>query len=253
MRPYAKRFDWTQANPLEITALLDEFAAHPEFLTYPTAPDVARASFAGMLVDPANVIWATYSSREFTGIVFLTKVVPRVNALLHFFFLDKDLAGKRKLLQNIIGHCFTDLGFHRLTMEVPDKVLCVNLKGRGAAPVAVGTKLERFARRTLGFRFEGEPRDRNPELPESLSNDWVARQGSRIEQSYFDGEKWFDVIRLRLLASEWVGTGEGGAECLGKSYCPSPDKSSAPLSEAEAPVTAKPPSPRTSSPSDSPT
>jgi hypothetical protein len=29
---YAKPFIWTESNPYEVTAVLDEFVAHPEFL-----------------------------------------------------------------------------------------------------------------------------------------------------------------------------------------------------------------------------
>ena len=127
--------------------------------------------------------------------MILTRLVPQVDALIHFLFLDKNLANKRKLLGKILTYCFTDLGFHRLSMEVPE-----------------GIRLERFARKALGFRLEGEIRDRNPELPKCLTNDWVARQGSRIEQGYYDGQVWSDILRLRLLASERVGE-PGEAKC----------------------------------------
>ena len=250
---YARRFHWQGANPLEVTALLDEFVAHPEFLPYPMGPDVARASFAAMLVDANNVAWTTYTDRDLTGCVILTRIVPRVNALLYFFFLDKDLAAKRKLLHNLLGYCFGELGLNRLSLEVPDKVLCVKVKGGGKAPVALGTRLERFARRSLGFRLEGEIRKRNPELPISISDEWVARQGSRIEQAYFDGERWYDIMRLRLLASEWVGTVETGVPAWESfQHCyQSQDQSSAASSEVEGRKTPSPSSPKTSSPSDS--
>lgn len=196
---FARRFHW-QNNPLENTALLDAFVAHPEFLTYPTTPEDARIVWAAMLVDPANMVWVTYSDHALTGVMWLSYIVPKVTALLHFTFLDRDLVSKRKLLKNLLSYCFTDLGLHRVSMEVPE-----------------GVRLERFARKVLDFRLEGEIRNRNPELPKCLSNDWVARQGSRREQSYFDGEKWTDILLLRLLASEWVGdTGEGNATCLGQ-------------------------------------
>ena len=234
---YARRYDWRTANPFENTALLDGFVAHPEFLSYPHSEADARKIGAALLTNPANIVWSTYSDLNLTGCVILTRIEPHVDGLLHFLFLDKDLSGKRRLLRNLIGYCFTDLGLNRLSMEVPE-----------------GIRLERFARKVLDFRLEGEIRPRNPELPKSLSDNWVARQGARREQSYFDGQTWHDVVLLRLLACEWVGMGEEVPCRLEpqpqEPLPPLPVDSSAPLSEAEAPVTAKPPSPETSSPSD---
>lgn len=191
---YARRYHWTQVHPFDNTRLLDEFVARPEFLTYPHEPDEARAIGASLLSDPNNIVWASYTDQELTGVIMLTRIIPRVDALLHFLFLDKNLSAKRKLLQNLIGVCFTDFGFNRLSMEVPE-----------------GIRMERFARKVLRFRLEGELRPRNPELPASLTDNWVAKQGSRRESSYFDGQAWSDVVLLRLLASEWVG--DRGVEC----------------------------------------
>ena len=241
---YAKRYYFEDVPPAANTALLDAFVAHPEFLSYPLGPDQARAVGAHMLTDPNNLVWATYNKRDLTGVVILTRVVPKVDALLHFLFLDKDVVGKRKLLHNLLGHCFQDLGFHRLSMEIPE--------GRAR-------KLEAFVRRVLGFRLEGEIRDRNPELPKALDNVWTARQGSRREQGYFDGERWSDIMLLRLLASEWVGRNR---QCLSEPpqhpsspLPPHPSSgppSAAPLAEV-GPVTPSPSSPKTSSPCGSPT
>ena len=188
----ARRFDWRTANPHEVTALLDEFVKHPEFLVYPMDREETRLVGADLLSSPANLVWTTYNDQRLTGCVLLTRLLPRVDALLHFFFIDNDLASKRNLLRNIIGYSFTDLGFNRVSMEVPE-----------------GVRLERFARKALGFRLEGEIRDRNPELPKCLDDTWVARQGSRREAAHFDGKEWRDIILLRVLAREW---GEG-KEC----------------------------------------
>lgn len=197
---YARPFDWQAANPIEVVALLDGFVAFPEFLAYPHSPEQARVLGAALLTDPKHLVFEARAGTDITGILMLTRVVPRVDALFHFMFIDRDLASKRKLLKNFLGYCFTDLGFHRLSMEVPDVKIDLEAGGRDR-----GTRLERFARRTLGFRLEGEIRDRNPELPKCVTNDFIARQGSRSEQTYFDGQKWSDIVRLRLLASEWVG------------------------------------------------
>jgi RimJ/RimL family protein N-acetyltransferase len=218
----ARRYHWADANPYESTALLDAFIQKPEFLTYPHAPEEARIIGARLLADPGHVIWTTYDHHRLTGVILLTRVMPRVDALLHFFFIDNDLASKRKLMHNLITHCFVDLGFNRLSMEVPE-----------------GVRLERFARKVLGFRLEGETRDRNPELPKCLSDNWVARQGSRREASYFDGTAWRDIVLLRLLASEWVGERE--AECRSE---PSQEQQP-PSSEAPSEVSSEAVAPRT--------
>jgi RimJ/RimL family protein N-acetyltransferase len=233
MSIFARRYDWQETSPLDSSALLDAFTAHPEFLAYPYPPEAARVIGASLLTDPNNVIWVTYSGGTLTGCVILTRVVANVDALLHFLFLDKDLSSKRTLLKNLIRHCFEDLGFHRLSMEVPE-----------------GIRLERFARKTLGFRLEGEIRDRNPELPKCLDNVWVAKQGSRREQSYFDGRRWSDVLLLRLLVGEVGGDEREGSQCRSdqpqQSLAPSPEPPPAASSVAEVPVTPNPSSPKTS-------
>ena len=238
MAVYARRYDWRTIDPVDNTELLDAFVAHPEFLTYPQEPLVARAIAAALVTDERNLAWATYSDQTLTGIIILTKIVPKVDALLHFLFLDQDLAGKRKLLKNVITHAFRDLGLNRLSMEVPE-----------------GVRLERFARKVLSFKLEGETRPRNPELPKGLSDNWVARQGSRREAAYFDGQEWKDVLLLRLLAREWIE--QEGTECRfpepSPQHSPSPDRSSADSSAEADPATPSPPSPETSSPSDRPT
>jgi hypothetical protein len=192
----AQPYVWDDGHPLKNTILLDTFVAHPDFLTFPHSPEEARAIGANLLTNPGHIVFEVWKDGGIAGIMILTRIVPRVDALLHFLFTDRDLVGKRKLLQNFVGFCFTDLGFNRLSMEVPE-----------------GSKVERFARRVLNFGYEGESRPRNAELPKSLDQVWVARQGSRSEKSYFNGNVWSDVLRLRLLASEWVGSGEGGQAC----------------------------------------
>jgi hypothetical protein len=232
---HARRFFWATANPIECTAMLDEFVAHPEFLAYPLTPEQARVAGADLLTNTANLVWTTYNGRDLTGCVILTRIIPRVDALVHFMMIDKDLASKRKLLRNLLGYCFRELGFNRLSMEVPE-----------------GVRLERFARKVLDFRLEGEIRPRNPELPKGLSDNWVARQGSRREQAYFDGKTWHDVVLLRLLAREWVEPRE--VECRSEPqhrFSPLSGPVSAPSPEVAGPVTPSPSSPRISSPSDS--
>jgi RimJ/RimL family protein N-acetyltransferase len=206
---YARPYDMARSVENNM-AILDAFVANPHFLSYPQEPFAARQIGIWMLTDPGHVVFEAWRDKELLGVMLLTRIQPKVDALVHFLFLDKDLVGKRKLLQNFIDFCFTELEFHRLSMEVPE-----------------GIRLERFARKVLRFRLEGEIRPRNPELPKSLSDSWVARQGSRTEQGYFDGTTWSDILRLRLLASEWVGTGERGPDCQSELSSVPPHQSSA--------------------------
>jgi hypothetical protein len=190
-------YDYTRDVAANIK-LLEGFVANPHFLPYPMAPEEARQLGIALVTNPDNIVFEVRREREIAGIIILTRIAPKLDALLHFLFLDKDLVGKRKLLQNFIDFCFKQppdgLGFNRLSMEVPE-----------------GIRLERFCRKVLRFRLEGEVRPRNPELPACLSDNWVARQGSRIEQGYFNGTEWSDILRLRLLASEWIKASECGA------------------------------------------
>lgn len=191
---YARRYHWSQVDPLENTALLDGLVAEPNFLPYPQPPEIAREMWAHVLANPYNIIWTSYCDKSLTGLILLQRVIPRVDALFDFLFLDKNLVSKRKLLQNLIGVCFTEFGFHRLSMEMPE-----------------GVRLERFARKVLGFTYEGETSVKSSELPSegargwaSKNPQWIARQGSRMEQAHFDGTEWKDIVKLRLLASEYV-------------------------------------------------
>lgn len=179
---------WDEGDVSRIDTLVDTFVANPTFTTYPWPEDMRRQSFIQGLTSQQNLVFETWKDGDFCGILLLERIIPRIDAKLHFLFTDHDLVGKRKLLTNFLGICFRDMGFHRISMEAPE-----------------GMKIEKFARSALGFRYEGEERDRHRQLPKSFTDDWVARQGSRRTQMHFDGEQWRDVILLRLLASEWEG------------------------------------------------
>lgn len=196
--------DWSIGDPARIDRLVDTYLQTPAFSTYPWPEDIRRADAIATLTSPYNCFFEVWKAGEFSGVLFLSRVTPKVDATFHFLFTDGDLVGKRQLLINFLGLCFRQMGFHRLTLEVPD-----------------GMRLEKFARKVLGFRYEGEERDRHPKLPASFTGDWVPKQGSRRSQAHFDGEVWRDIVCLRLLASEWEaqhGTGreEGDHATIGR-------------------------------------
>lgn len=182
---------------------LGEFLAdHPAWFSIPADRETIKLSSFMVLSDPANLVWEVWRGGEFVGILSLTKVTPRVDALIHFVFMDatgNSVVGKRQLMRRWLRHCFDDLGFQRLTAEAPEPF------GR----------LIRFYRNHLGFRFEGE--DRAKQLVESLPQSFTpgqrnlvrdkvvaaVRQGSRREGCHWHQGQWTDVVTLRLLAHEF--------------------------------------------------
>lgn len=182
----ARPADWSSGDLSRVDTLVETFVENPTFATYPWEPEVRRDSLLQGLANPQNLVFEAWKDGDFCGILLLERIIPFVDAKFHFLFTDHDLVGKRKLLTNFLGTCFTDMGFHRISMEVPE-----------------GMRIEKFARAALGFRYEGEDRDRHRHLPKSFTDDWVARQGSRRTQAHFDGEVWRDIVLLRLLASDW--------------------------------------------------
>jgi len=193
----AKPFDWTEGDPARIEAILDRFVATPSFVAYPCPEETRRDLGAQLLTAPDHLVYEAWQDGQSVGVLLLDRIVPKVDARFHFLFLDRNLVGKRRLLTNFLGFCFLDLGFQRISMEVPE-----------------GHGIEKFIRRTLGFRYEGEARKRHRDLHDNLSQRWIAAQGSRREAAHFDGIAWHDIMLLRLLASEWEARYGAASETL---------------------------------------
>ncbi len=181
-------FDPSRGDRNRITLILDTFCEHPSWMSLPVGPEVMRIVAAKILTDPENRIMEVWRGGEFVGLLLLTSIVPGVDALVHFVFFDRNLVGKRGLILNWLDQCFAELELQRVTMEVPETV----------------EVLASFARRKLGFKYEGE--DRQPELKHQ---DAVhqAKQGSRKERAHFADGEWRDILRLRLLREERMGRG----------------------------------------------
>ena len=162
---------------------------HPERFTLPMTRAEIRASAAWHLTDPDNLIWEVWRDSEFVGILLVSRIVPGLDALLHFVFFDGDLLGKRTFLKNFCAFLFEELHLERISLEVPEHV----------------QTLVSFARRKLGFRYEGESRQMTTSEHKIIENEpavWVARQGSRREHGCRTATGAADVICLRLLRSE---------------------------------------------------
>jgi RimJ/RimL family protein N-acetyltransferase len=217
-------YDWQEAhsvNPEWNIRLLDEFEAHPAFVSVPSSQAQRREIGAQLLTNPTNRIWGVWRSGELLGVVVLTRVIEGLDALLHFMFLDQNLVGKRTLLTHFLGYCFSTLKYRRLSAEVPEDA----------------DKLLRFYR-TLGFRFEGEGKAAGAYPVASASPSaggtrvqrpatTIAKLGSRMDSMYWREDRWIDVIRLRLLREEWE---QGHADSTNRSsrstYRRGPDRES---------------------------
>ena len=183
-------FRWNEGDPRRLTVILDHLVARPQWMNLPMVPEDLRTHYAHHLTNPIHRVFEVWQAGTLVGILTLHGIVPGVEAILHFVFFDGNLVGKRTLLKQFIAKCFRDHGVRRLVMQIPEPV----------------DTLIRFARAKLGFRYEGEVVvAAHPSLPAlGMENPqvWVARQGSRKEQAHWLGDRWVDVIRLRLLASE---------------------------------------------------
>lgn len=175
--------------------MIQHIADHPFWFNAPADRETLELSASLLLNDPFHWSWEVWRGSEFVGIIVLWRIAPQVDALLHFVFFDENLVGKRQLLLSFLEHCFEDLGFRRISMEIPE---------------SVGT-LVRFARKKLGFRFEGEDRTtdafvvrqirQNGEMPNPTQ--WIASQGSRREGSHWHDGAWRDTLCLRMTAEEF--------------------------------------------------
>lgn len=104
------------------------------------------ASIIAALSDPNSIVWEVWTDEDdpnLTGVLYLTRVVDRCDALAHYLFFDGKLTDKTALLNEMIENVFRTLKLHRLTVEVP----------------AYAHALLRHATRKLGFHEEGERRE----------------------------------------------------------------------------------------------
>lgn len=179
-----------------LQVVMEHALKHPYWFPAPSN-DFDRAVSASMhLHDPLNRVWEVWRGGEFVGILLLWRISPGVDALCHFVFFDQQLVGKQKLLLAFLDHCYHDLGFRRISLEVPE---------------FVGT-LVSFARRKLGFHFEGEGRTtEHPEVQRLAArgqmdrpNLWIAQQGSRREGCHWHRGVWHDVLCLRQTKEEFL-------------------------------------------------
>ncbi len=195
-RLLALPMDLNRGDPARWDALLHFTADHPAWFSSPASREEIWASSAMILSDPQNIVYEVWRGSTFLGVITLTKINPKVDAVVHFVFMDRaNLKGKRNTLLNFLGTAYTELGFQRLTFEIPEPF---------------GT-LTRFIRKHLGFTYEGETAilDEHPEMVAPLMvhpgwQTWLARVGSRRNAAHWHDGKLVDLMILRQTATEYA-------------------------------------------------
>lgn len=192
-----------ERGPLEKnTRILDHMAQHTPWFAASQTPEEARANAAWMLTDTAHYKWEAWSGGRFAGVILLSRIIPRVDALFHFTLLPSSESGvtlfsARRLLWNFLGYAFDAFQLQRISAEVPEH----------------SPKFAHFLRQRLGFRYEGETATDRLQKNRGIvrfdvpgANTWIASHGSRRESAHWDAarNKWSDLILLRLLRSEYL-------------------------------------------------
>jgi hypothetical protein len=188
-------------NPFSLTdrtaaTVIDGMVSMPSVFSLPGTLEERRVLIAATLSDLQNRCWTVWDGGACVGCLLLTHIVPRIDALAHFAFWDRKLFSRRALIWNLMGRVFNDLRLQRLSVEIPEHL----------------TPLIRFTKNKLYFREEGSiAAGEHPLVTQKLSpyianaSAWAARLGSRRERAYWrsDTNEWSDLLRLRLLKSEY--------------------------------------------------
>lgn len=196
---FAIPFDLARGPREKNTKVLDWMADHSPWFAAAPSPEEARVNAAYMLTDTACFKWESWYGGRFAGMILLSRINPKVDALFHFTLFPASETGvtlfmARRLLWNFLGYAFDAFQLQRISAEVPEH-----------AP-----KLAHFLRQRLGFRYEGEQNFQRLQKNKGIvrfdvpgAQTWVAGQGSRRERAHWDGSKWVDLVLLRLLKSEY--------------------------------------------------
>ena len=200
---FAIPFDLNRGNPERIVRLLDFMQEHHRWFAPAGTPEEARANAMWLMTAADEWKWEIWNAGQFAGMLLLSRVSPKVDALFHFTLLPSKESGvtlfsSRHLIWNFLGYVFEAFQLQRISVEIPES-------GKGAHALA------HWYRQRLGFRFEGEPsleRLRKYRgitiLDEKGAPSWVASQGSRRERAHWDGTKWADLLCLRITRDEYA-------------------------------------------------
>lgn len=178
-------YEWNAGNPARNEIILRTCAEMPNL--FPLRPETVEermVAVAHTLTAPDSFAWEVWCHDRLTGILLLTGIQRGLDAKAHMAFFDRALFGRTKLIQRVIGQAFERFQLERLTVEIPEHL----------------TALIDFARRKLGFKYEGEPQAVSEGHLRARS---LAAWGSRREHSFRDGDTWRSLVCLRLLRSEY--------------------------------------------------
>lgn len=68
-------------------------------------------------VSPTGLFWVV---DDFVGLFYMTRIIPNVDALVHYIFFDRIHKGREHLIESMMSYAFKTFGFQRITVELPD-------------------------------------------------------------------------------------------------------------------------------------
>lgn len=200
------------SDPAKLTYILDRLVEHEsEWSDFHADPDTRRVLASSIIAEtfvaqPRRVIlevWQLDVEPSLVGLLGFSEINPKVNADFHPVFFDGKLRnafGKRELLLRALDWAFHEWGLHRVSISLPETAFA----------------MVDFARKKLGFRFEGENRivkqRRVVEHGHIKSHRWLpvtpsareAELGSRRHQALLKNGQWHDLLLLSVTRDEFA-------------------------------------------------
>lgn len=113
----------------------------------------ALSAVSYMLAKADSRTWEVWGEDGLVGVLYLTEVLPGVDAKAHYVFFDRKLSDKTELIESLIQWCFEDhedwKALRRITVEIPAHAFSV----------------ARHAHKRLGFGGDFVYRHNNKNLP----------------------------------------------------------------------------------------
>ena len=196
---FAIPFDPMRGDPARVSRLLTHMVDNTSWFAAGATPEEARANAMWLMTTPDDWRWEVWNGGTFAGMLLLSRISPKVDALFHFTLLPAKetgvtLFGSRKLMWNFLGYVFDQFQLQRITVEIPEH----------------HSKLAHWFRQRLGFKYEGEQslsrltKWRGVTILDTKGAPaWIASQGSRKERAHWDGTKWADLTVLRMTRDEY--------------------------------------------------
>lgn len=133
-------------------------------------------------------LFEVWKDEALLGIILLNELAPFRDVRCHFLFFDSKLGDKAQLCLNLMGWAFTQLPVEVLRVEIP----------------TYASALLKFARKTLGFRYESENRAFSWPINAAPLSANVAALGSRKHHATLYKGVWHDMLLLSVTADEFA-------------------------------------------------